>query len=194
MEIFLMILRTLLLTIGSVLALIYFIMQFWQPVPASGVRLKGKDWFFYFVVSALFGFGLNNEWGLLAFVPLLLIHVIFQFFIQRNKVYGGGRWMEIEWRKLTPKGFKLPPEMRNELGRLPGDVHFLFPRFASLLAMRFVVRSVRKNASKMPQKYNAKQGDAIGMVENVARNVAKLDSGKTEQLSLPFGVLKITRL
>lgn len=182
------------LTVGSLMAIVYLLLQLWQPVPATGVRFKGRDYFFYAVVAFLFGFGLNSEWGLLAFVPLLLVHIIFAFFVQKNKVHGRGRWMEVEWKKLTPKGFNLPKEMRQELGRLPGDVHFLFPRFASLWAVRFVVRSMKKNAGKAPQQFQSRQADALSMIEKTARNIRDLDSGKTEQMSLPFGVLRVTRL
>ncbi len=195
MDIFLMILRTFMLTVASLMALVYILIQFWRPVPSEGVQFKGRDYFFYAAVSFLFGMGLDNGWGLLAFVPLVLIHVFFCVFVSKNKVHGRGRWMEIEWKKLTPKGFNLPNEMKQELGRLPRDVHFLFPRFASLWAVRFVVRSMKKNASKVPQRYNAnKQADAMGMIETTARNIGRLDTGKSEKMSLPFGVLKITRL
>ncbi len=194
MEIFLMLLRTLLLTIAGLMSIIYLALQLWQPIPARGISLKGRDYFFLTVVAFLFGFGLNNEFALLAFVPLLTAKLASGYFVQKNKVHGKGRWMEVEWRKFTPKGFQMPSQMKNEIGRLPGDVHFLLPRFASLWAVRLFVRSVRKNASKVPQQYKSQQGDAFELIDRTARNISKLDKGKTEQMSLPFGLLKITRL
>jgi hypothetical protein len=194
MDIFLIILRTLLLTIGALMAAIYFALQLWQPIPSRGIALKGRDYFFLTVVAFLFGFGLNNELALLAFIPLLLARVLSAYFLQKNKLHGKGRWMEIEWRKFTPKGFQMPKNMQSEISKLPGDVHFVFPRFASLWAVKFVVRSIKKNASKVPQQYNGQQGSAVDMIDRTAKNIAKLDKGKTEQMSLPFGLLRITRL
>ena len=195
MELFLTILRTLMLTVAALMAIVYVLLQAWQPVPGRGFALKGRDLFFYFVVAFLAGFGTNNEWGLLAFAPLLLARYLSATFVQKNKIRGSGRWMEVEWRKFTPKGYNIPQEMMRELGRIPADIHFLFPRFASMWAVKFAVRSLRKNASKVPQTYNAsRQNEAFEMIERTARNIAKLDTGRTEQLSLPFGVLKITRL
>lgn len=194
MEIFLLLLRVLLLTIGLLMALVYLALQLWQPIPGRGISLKGRDYFFLTTVAFLFGFGLQNEWGLVAFTPLLAARLASAYLVQKNKVRGKGRWMEIEWRKFTPRGFQLPAQMKNEIGRLPGDVHFLFPRFASLWAVKLFLRSMRKNASKVPQQYQAQQGNAFEMIDRTVRNITRLDTGKTEQMSLPFGVLKVTRL
>ncbi len=194
MDIFLLIVRGLLLTVGLLMGLVYLALQLWQPIPSRGISLKGRDYFFLTVVAFLFGFGLQHEWGLLAFVPLLLARLASAHFVQKNKVHGKGRWMEIEWRKFTPRGFQMPAQMKQEIGRLPGDVHFLLPRFASLIALKLFVRSLRRNASKVPQQYHAQQGDAFALIDRTARNISQLDLGKSEQMSLPFGILKITRL
>ena len=194
MEIFLLLLRVLLLTIGLLMGTVYCALQLWQPVPSRGIALKGRDYFFMTVVAFLFGFGLQNEWGLLAFVPLLLARLASAHFVQKNRVHGKGRWMEVEWRKFTPRGFQMPSQMKSEISRLPGDVHFLFPRFASLLAIKLFVRSMRKNASRVPRQYHAQQGDAFELIDRTARNITRLDTGRSEQMNLPFGILKVTRL
>jgi hypothetical protein len=57
------------------------------------------------------------------------------------------------------------------------------------------MKSIRKNAGKAPVPMRAnQQAQAFDMVEKMGLNIIKLEKGKTEQVSLPFGVLKVTRL
>jgi hypothetical protein len=64
-----------------------------------------------------------------------------------------------------------------------------------LWAVKYFLKSVRKNASKGPVPMKAAQQEqAFEMVERLGNNIIKLEKGKTEQLALPFGVLKVTRL
>lgn len=44
------------------------------------------------------------------FAPLLLAKVISHFSISKNRVIGSGRWMEVQWQRFTPRGFKMPQE------------------------------------------------------------------------------------
>jgi hypothetical protein len=57
------------------------------------------------------------------------------------------------------------------------------------------MKSLRKNASKAPVPMKAgQQQQAFEMVEKLGGSIIRLEKGKSEQLSLPFGVLKVTRL
>lgn len=194
MEIFYIVVRSFLIAFGALLASVYIVMQLWQKVPTAGFQLKPYDTVTYGLVGFLFGVGLNSYWGLLAFVPLLLAKLLNAKLLQKNRLRGSGRWMEIQWMKMTPKGFQLPAQMAQELQRLPGDTHFIVPRFVSLWAVKFFVKSVRKNADKVPANMRGQEAQAFEMLERMAVNIGRLDAGKTEQLSLPFGLLKITRL
>jgi hypothetical protein len=61
--------------------------------------------------------------------------------------------------------------------------------------VKYFLKSIRKNASKAPVPMRAnQQAQAFDMVEKMGNNIMKLEKGKTEQVSLPFGVLKVTRL
>ncbi|MEY4065083.1 MAG: hypothetical protein RIR26_1291, partial [Pseudomonadota bacterium] len=79
--------------------------------------------------------------------------------------------------------------------RLPGDQHILVPRHIGVWAVKYFMKSLRKNASKAPVPMKAgQQQQAFEMVEKLGGSIIRLEKGKSEQLSLPFGVLKVTRL
>lgn len=194
MDIVMLIVRIMLMVFGTAAALFYLLSQMWQKVPSPKLALKVQDSLTYGIVGFCFGLGTNSYWGLLAFVPLLLVKLISHLAISKKRVAGSGRWMEIQWHRFSPKGFRMPQEAMDQIKRLPSDTHFIVPRFVSLFAIRFFLKSMRKNAHKMPQQMRGQEGQAMDMVEGIARNISRLDSGKTEKLSLPFGELKVTRL
>lgn len=195
MEIFVIVIKVLLAVLATLMALIFLAFQLWQRIPTEGVKFKAQDLVSMGVVALLFALATNSYWGLLAFAPMLLTKVASQFFIQKNKVRGSGRWIEVQWTKMTPRGFQIPEQLKSELKRLPGDQHILLPRRVGLWAVKYFLKSVRKNASKGPIPMKAGQQDqAFEMVERLGSNIIRLDKGKTEQVALPFGVLKVTRL
>lgn len=194
MAIVALIFKILLVTLGSVLGIVYLLAQMWQKVPSAGLKFRTYDYVMYGLIGFCFGVGLDRPEGLLAFVPLLLTKVFASLLIAKNRVAGKGRWVEVKWQKFTPRGFKLPSDVNSQLSRLPGDTHFIVPRFVSVLAVKVIMRSMKKNASKVPVQYKAQQDQAFGMIEQTARNIMRLDKGLSEKLSLPFGELKITRL
>ncbi|NBO38174.1 hypothetical protein EBU99_06295 [bacterium] len=195
MEIFVLVIKSLLVIVASIMAIAFLIFQLWQRVPTLGIKFKVQDWVSFGVVALLFALGTNSYWGLLAALPMLLGKITSQFFIQKNKVRGSGRWMEVQWTKMTPRGFQIPQQLKSELQRLPGDQHILLPRQLGLWAVKYFLKTVRKNASKAPVPMKAgQQEQAFEMVERLGANIIKLEKGKTEQLALPFGVLKVTRL
>jgi len=195
MEIFLIVIKVLLGVLATLLALVFLAFQLWQRIPSAGVSFKAQDFISMGLVALLFALATNSYWGALAFIPMLLVKFASQFFIQKNKVRGSGRWIEVQWTKMTPRGFQIPAQLQSELKGLPGDQHILLPRRIGLWAVKYFLKSVRKNASKGPVPMKAAQQEqAFEMVERLGSNIIKLEKGKTEQLALPFGVLKVTRL
>jgi hypothetical protein len=102
--------------------------------------------------------------------------------------------MEIQWQKMTPRGFQMPREAMTQIQRLPGDQHFILPRFASLWAVNYFTGALRKNTAKLPQNMKGQEAMALDLVERMATNIKRLEAGRTEKIDLPFGMLKITRL
>lgn len=195
MEIFVLVLKSLLGILASLIALLFLAFQLWQRIPSQGIKIKAQDLVGMGVVATLFSLATNSYWGLTAVIPMLLAKVLSQFLIQKNKVRGSGRWMEVQWTKMTPRGFQIPTQLQTELQRLPGDQHILLPRRVSLWAVKYFLKSIRKNAGKAPVPMRAnQQAQAFDMVEKIGNNIMRLEKGKTEQVSLPFGVLKVTRL
>jgi hypothetical protein len=198
METFVLILRAFFMTLGTVLALVYVLSALWQRVPQLKFQLKAYDWVMYIVMAGVFGIGLNQYWGLLAFLPLLLWKLFTHFQFQKNKVRGSGRWMEVQWSRQTPKGFDIPKNMQSEIQRLPGSAHILLPRFAFLFALTQGMKVLKKNASKslqtLPQNMRGRETDAFDLLNKTENNMRRLENGKMESLSLPFGILKVTRL
>lgn len=195
MEIFLLIVRSLMILLGSVMLIAFLLFQLWQRIPSEGIKFKVQDWIGLGAVGLVFALGTNSYWGLCAAVPMLLAKVLSQMLIQKNRVRGSGRWIEVQWTKMTPRGFQIPQQLSKELQKLPTDQHVLIPRQVGIWAVKYFLKSVKKNAGKGPVPMKAgQQAQAFEMVERLGSNIIKLEPGKTEQLALPFGVLKVTRL
>ncbi len=195
MEIVALIFKSLLGVLAVLIAVLFLAFQLWQRIPSQGLKFKAQDLVGMGIVATLLSLSTNSYWGLAAAIPMLLAKVLSQLLIQKNKVRGSGRWMEVQWTKMTPRGFQIPTQLQSELQRLPGDQHILLPRRVSLWAVKYFLKSIRKNASKAPVPMRAnQQAQAFDMVEKMGTNIMRLEKGKTEQVSLPFGVLKVTRL
>jgi hypothetical protein len=195
MEIVALIFKSLLGVVAVLIAILFLAFQLWQRIPSQGIKFKAQDLVGMGIVATLLSLATNSYWGLTAVAPMLFAKILSQFLIQKNKVRGSGRWMEVQWTKMTPRGFQIPTQLQAELQRLPGDQHILLPRRVSLWAVKYFLKSIRKNASKAPVPMRAnQQAQAFDMVEKMGNNIMKLEKGKTEQVSLPFGVLKVTRL
>ncbi|MCA2960215.1 MAG: hypothetical protein IOD12_08180 [Silvanigrellales bacterium] len=195
MEIFFIAVRSFLMVIATLLALLYVLGNMWQKVPSERLKFKTLDYVLYGVVASLFAFGLNSYWGLLAVVPMLLAKLVLHAVIEKKRLRGKGSWIEVHWQKMTPRGFQLPREAMSQIQRLPGDQHFILPRFAGLWAVSYFQNAFRKNTAKMPVTMKAgHEADALAAIEKMIANVKRLESGRTENINLPFGVLKITRL
>jgi hypothetical protein len=195
MEIFLLIVRSLMLVLGSLMLVVFMLFQLWQRVPSQGIKFRAQDGITLGAVALIFALGTNSYWGLAAVVPMLLGKLLSQLLIQKNRVRGSGRWIEVQWTKMTPRGFQIPQQLGKELQKLPGDQHVLLPRQVGIWAVKYFLKSVKKNAGKGPVPMRAgQQAQAFEMVERLGSNIIKLEKGKTEQVALPFGVLKVTRL
>lgn len=195
MEIFLLIVRSLMILLGSLMLVTFLLFQLWQRVPSEGIKFKAQDWITFGAIALVFALGTNSYWGLLVVAPMLLGKLLSQLLIQKNRVRGSGRWIEVQWTKMTPRGFQIPQQLSKELQKLPGDQHVLIPRQVGIWAVKYFLKSVKKNASKGPVPMKAgQQAQAFEMVERLSSNIIKLEKGKTEQVALPFGVLKVTRL
>lgn len=195
MEIFLLIVRCTMILVGSLFFLAFLAFQLWQRVPAEGIKFKAQDGVALAATTLIFALGTNSYWGLVVAIPMLVGKFLSQLLIQKNKVRGSGRWIEVQWTKMTPRGFQIPQQLSQELQRLPSDQHILLPRQIGLWAVKYFLKSVRKNASKSPVPIKpGQQAQAFEMVERLGTNIIKLEKGKTEQVALPFGVLKVTRL
>lgn len=195
MEIFVLVLKVILGVLASLMALVFLAFQLWQRIPTEGIKFKTQDLISMGVVALLFALATNSYWGAIAFVPMLVAKFASQLFIQKNKVRGSGRWMEVQWTKMTPKGFQIPQQLKGELQKLPGDQHILLPRQVGIWAVKYFLKSVKKNASKGPVAMKpGQQQQAFEMVERLGNSILRLEKGKSEQVSLPFGVLKVTRL
>ena len=190
------IMRFLCLFLAVLGAFIYLAMLLLKKLPAESFRLKTTDFFVYTVISFCVGLGLNSYWGLLAFLPLLLLKIWFHQFTSKEKVRGSGRWMEVEWKRFTPRGFQFPQEAMDQLGKLPGNKHFMVPRILSLWALNYFLKSLHGQKAKsgpVPMKPQQQQ-QALDLIESKVRGIRELGVASTERLSLPFGELKVTRL
>ena len=200
MEIVILIFRILFFVIGSLTAIVYILLQFYQKVPKLAFNLATADYIVYSVISLIFGFGTNSYYGLAAFIPLLLIKYLSNKFITPEKLNGSGFWMEIDWKKLTPRGFErnvpkhILDEMNKMLNSTPKDTHFLIPRIYAINAVRFMLRKMKKESGNMPKGISAQQQN-MGMEQftGLAQNILSLPKGKSEKKDLNIGILKITR-
>lgn len=199
MDTFLLILRIFLITIGSLVGLLYILFQFYQKMQPFSLKLSTPDYIVFVVVALLIGFGTNHYLGLLIFVPLFMIKLLCRFFIKPKYVSGSGRWVEIDWKKLLPKGFErvLPKGVLNEMNKMPKDSHFVIPRFYLSVFIYFIRKKLAKDMG-LPQKsipFNAAQKDmAMGQFSEIINNIIGLKQGQTERRNLPFGILKVKRL
>lgn len=198
MDTFLLILRILFLVIGSLVALVYILFQFYQKINKPIMSLSTADYLIYAVVALLFGFGTNSYIGLAAFVPLLLLKFVCRFFLTPKKLSGSGRWMEIDWKRLTPKGYErvLPAAMLSEMNKMPKDAHFVIPKLYFNIFIYFIRKKIMGEAGKMKgmNVSAAQQNLAMNQFSGIIDSFTKLNPGQTEYKNFPFGILKVTRL
>lgn len=189
--------RILFLVVGSIVGIIYFLFQLYQTLPKGKEIFSMADYVVLTILCLVFGFGTNSYYGLLAFVPALLLKLFFRWLLKPEKLKGSGRWMEIHWRKLTPKGFdrNIPKNFMDEMNKIPQDKHFLIPRFYMLILIKFISKKMNKEKNKMAPGISQSQQDmAYGQFTAIIDSVQKLSKGRMEKKDFPFGVLKITRL
>jgi len=197
MDTLVLVFRILFIVIGSLVALIYILFQLFQKLSQNKFKLSTIDYVVIIVAALVFGFGTNSYYGLLAFVPLLVIKFLCQFILQPNKLKGSGRWVEINWRKLTPRGFdkNVPKSVIDEMNKMPKDNHFVIPRLYMLIFIKFISKRMGKEMGKAPVGVSQNQQQmAMGQFSSIIDSVVKLPPGKTEKKDFPFGVLKVTRL
>ena len=199
MDIVLLVFRVLFLVIGSLTALVYILFQFYQKLPKESFKIATADYIVYSVAALIYGFGTNTYYGLAAFVPLLLLKYLSFKTITPNKIGGSGFWMEIDWKKLTPKGFErnvprhFQEEMNKAIQNTPKNTHFIIPRLYAILAVRFMLRKMKKE-NNLQKGFTAQQQN-MGMEQftALAQNIMNLSAGKSEKKDLNIGILKITR-
>jgi hypothetical protein len=197
MDMVIFIFRILFLVLGSLLALIYILLQFYQKLPQEKFKLTTTDYVLLISVALIFGFGTNSYVGLGAFLPLLLLKLVLRWVLKPNWLKGSGRWVEVDWRKLTPRGFdrNVPKDVLNEMNKMPADKHFLIPRFYMLIFIKFISKRMGKDANKVPAGFSQNQQQmAVNQFSSIIDSVVKLPQGKTEKKDFPFGMIKITRL
>lgn len=200
MDTVILVFRILFIVIGSLTGIAYMLVQFYQKLPSSAFKLVTADYIVYSIVALIFGFGTNSYIGLAAFVPLLLMKFICKKMISPDRLRGSGFWMEIDWKKLTPRGYegKVPKHILDEMNKMinstPKDTHFIIPRIYAMIAVRFMLRKMKKESNKMPKGFTAQQQN-MGMEQftGLAQNILKLEKGKSEKKDLNIGILKITR-
>lgn len=200
MDTLILIFRILFLVIGSLTAIFYTLFQFYQKIPKSSFKLSTPDYLVFSLVSLIFGFGTNSYYGLAAFIPLLLLKYGSHKLITPDKLKDSGKWMEVDWKKLTPRGFNrnvpkhILDEMNKMLNSTPKDTHFIIPRLYAIIAVKIMLRKMKKEAKNMPAGFSAQQQN-MGMeqINLLAQNIIALDKGKSEKKDFNIGVLKITR-
>ncbi len=197
MTTFFIILRITFIVLASLVALVYILAQFYQKVSTKKIAFTTKDYVVFFTVSFIFGFGTNSYFGLLVFLPLLLISVLCQFWVRPEKIRGSGYWIEVHWKKLTPKGFgsKIPAFMLQELNKIPKDTHFVIPHLYFSIAIRFIRYKMKSTPGQMPKGVSLNQQQfAMGQFHEIIERMALMGPGMTEKKDFPFGVLRVSRL
>lgn len=192
-----LILRITLLVFGTLAALFYLLFQMYRKMPAEPFSLSTADMVVYLIVAFIFGFGINSYYGLAAFLPLLLFKYVCLKCIQPNHLRGSGRWMQVEWKKFTPKGFErnVPKAVLAEMNKMPQSTHFIIPRFYMNIFLSIISKRMKKEASKLPAGVSqAQQEMATGQMMGLVNGIAKLGPGQTEKKDFPFGMLRVTRL
>lgn len=194
------VLRSLSITLAVVAGLLYLLAQMFQPQPSGKFSLKTYDWIVLLSVGLLMALGLNSYWGAALILPLLLWKAAARFVFAVPRVKGKGSWIELRWNKFPPKGFQHLPaatraQLASEVARLPKDTRFIIPRFFALLAVKFLMKKARSDASKanIPQ-LKGKEKETIGKLEEMAASVTSLAPASSKTFNLPFGVLHISRL
>ena len=197
MTTFVFIIKIVLVTLGSLLSLVYVLMQFYQKIPSAGLKLTTADYIILTIVALIFGFASNNYYGLLAFVPLLVIKYLCRLYISGKRLPATGRWVEICWRKLTPRGFgrDVPRQLLSEMNRMPKDMHFVIPRLYFRVGVYFFLKNVRKQNAKVSgvTLSQSKQKVANNKIEEIIDEFKGLKKGQSASQSFPFGVIKVTR-
>lgn len=197
MDTLILVFRILFIVIGFLVVLIYLLFQLFQKLPKNKFKLGTTDYILLIVSALIFGFGTNSYYGLLAFLPLLIVKFLCQFILQPNRLKGSGRWVEVDWRKLTPRGFdrNVPKAMIDEMNKMPTDNHFIIPRIYMLIFIKFITKRMGKEMGNTPTGISQSQQQmAFGQFNSLIDSVVKLPPGKTEKKDFPFGVLKVTRL
>lgn len=197
MDTLILIFRIIFIVIGSLVALLYLLFQLFQKYPQLKFKLSTIDYVVLIMTSLIFGFGTNSYYGLLAFIPLFLVKILCRALVHPKKLKGSGKWVEVDWRKLTPRGFdrNVPREVLNEMNKMPNDNHFIIPRLYMLIFIKFISKRMGKEMGKVPKGVSQNQQQmAMGQFTSLIDSVVKLQPGKTEKRDFPFGVLKVTRL
>jgi len=178
---------------------VYLLFQFYQKVGKFSFSIATYDYIIFTVVALLFGFGTNNYWGLCAFVPLILVKFICKFSLNPKFLSGSGRWMEVDWRRLTPKGYDkfLPKSMLNEMNKMPKDAHFVIPKVYFSIFIYFIRKKMLGESAKKQGGMNisaAQQNLAASQFSSIIDSFTKLNPGQSENKNFPFGILKVKRL
>jgi hypothetical protein len=156
----------------------------------------------YCVVSFLFGFGTNSYFGLLSFLPLFIFKFVCYKTLVVQNLKKSGFWIEVEWKKLSPKGFErnVPKHILNEMNKMvqstPRDQHFLIPRIYAILALKIMMRKIKKESTKnlSTTGFSAQQQNmGLEQLNALSQALLKLEAGKSEKKDLNIGVLKVTR-
>jgi hypothetical protein len=191
MDIFLVVLRILMLIIGSLAVCLFVVTQAYRQLPEGKTLFRMSDFIYAAIISFLFAVGSDSYWGLLAGLAVFVIRALCVSLFKTKLLTNNGFWMEVKWLKLEPKGFKMPPEMLAEIAKIPGDKHFILPRIVSLWFAKYFMNNMRKKAPKTGS--DAQQMQALQMIEGMVVKVTAMQAGKSERLSLPFGVLQVSR-
>ncbi|MBX9703069.1 MAG: hypothetical protein K2X39_02840 [Silvanigrellaceae bacterium] len=198
MDTLIVILRILLLTIGVLSILVYILLQLYQKLPKNPLKLMPGDYIVYTIVLLCFGIGTNSYWGLAAFVPLLLLKIVCRTLITPKFLRGSGKWIEVDWKKFTPKGFgaQIPQQVLQEMRRMPKDNHFIVPRLYMVLLIKVISYRSKKEVMKNKALFSGamQKQDMMGEFNKIIGNFLNLKIGKTEMKHFPFGALKVTRL
>ena len=195
MDIFLLIMRILFLVIASIAAIAYLLAQFFQKMPVSFFGVKTLDYVVFAIVSFIFGFGLNSYLGLLAFIPLYVFKILIKFLIFKwRRALPNGFWVEVSWKKLTPRGFErdVPRQMIEEMNKIPNSVHFFIPRLYFMLGVRYMMKNMQKNQAAGSLSQN-QQVQAQQKLNELVDSFINLQPSQTKTQSLPFGIIKVTR-
>jgi len=189
MDTFVLIIRIILLTLACVLSLVYVLLQFYQKIPLKILNLSTADMVFIGTLTFMFGFGFNSYQALLSFVPLYLLKVLVRLSMKQLRK---GFWMEVSWKKLTPKGFEkeLPRQTLNEMGKMPKSVDFIIPRFYFSIGTKLLLKNLKKQQQGLPINQQRMFSEKIN---EILDGFLHLKPYQTKNQSLPFGMIKVHR-